>query len=189
MKKLILLSFIVSASFQSYADSNSIDKGKALANQGYCYSCHGDKGVAPSRNAPSLAGQSAAYLAKVMYEYRTKNIHIDNKSLGMQAILKPMSNKDISNVANYYAAQQPVVPASKNKDPNDAGPCLGCHTTDGVPGLSGAAPALSGMSAMYIKRQLHAFKNKQRKNTMMNKFASKLSDEYIDQLSQFYGSK
>lgn len=189
MKKIILLSLFLGISTQSSANSDQIARGEALSKQAYCYTCHGTTGIAPSRNAPSLAGQSPSYLTKVMHEYRNKSIHIDNKSLGMQAILQPMSEQDISAVAAYYAAQTPAASAAKNKDPRKAGACIGCHRTDGKPGLSGAAPGLAGMSSLYIKRQLQAYKNNQRSDTMMKKFAGNLSDDDIERLSKFYGTK
>lgn len=189
MKKLILISLIIGISSQVQADDVNIDKGQALTQKGYCYTCHGDTGIAPSRNAPSLAGQSSAYLIKVMHEYRSKSIYIDHKSLGMQAIMQPMSNQNIQDVAAFYASQTPALSAAKNKDPNVAGACLGCHTIDGKPGLSGSAPGLAGMSAGYIKRQLNAYKNGLRSDTMMKRFSQNLNADSIERLSQYYGTK
>lgn len=189
MKNLILISLIVGMSTQLHAGDSNIDKGQALTQQGYCYTCHGDTGIAPSRNAPSLAGQSPAYLTKVMHEYRSKSIHIDHKSLGMQAIMQPMSNQNIQDVAAFYAAQTPALAATKNKDPNAAGACLGCHTINGKPGLSGSAPGLAGMSAGYIKRQLNAYKSGRRSDPMMKRFSQSLNADSIERLSQYYGTK
>ena len=189
MKKLILISLALGLSTQIHADTSSIQKGKELSQAGYCYTCHGDTGIAPSRNAPSLAGQSPSYLIKVMHEYRSKSIHIDNKSLGMQAILQPMSDQDIQNIAAFYAAQQPAISNAKHKNANTAGACLGCHSTNGKPGLGGSAPGLAGMSSLYIQRQLNAYKNGHRSDTMMNKFTKHLDTETIKNLSNFYGTK
>ncbi len=187
MKKSILICIALSMSFQVYAANNSISKGQALTERGYCYTCHGDKGIALSRNSPSLAGQSPLYLTKVMNDYRNKHIKIDHKSVGMQAMMQPLSNTDIKNIAAYYSSQAPAVSAANNKNPNDAGACLGCHSLSGRPGLKGAAPGLAGMSALYIKRQLQAYKTGLRSNTMMNRFTKKLSAAQIEKLSQFYG--
>lgn len=161
--------------------------GEKLAAQGYCYTCHGDKGMPMSRNAPPLAGQSVQYLSKALNDYKTAAFHIDNKSLGMQAVAKPLTASNIADLAAFYSMQK--APSSKvsGTPPASAGGCMGCHAANGKPGMGGTAPGLAGMSKGYIARQLHAFKSGKRGDGMMKSLMSSLTSAQIDEIASYYG--
>lgn len=65
--------------------------------------------------------------------------------------------------------------------------CAVCH---GLLGISKApdAPHLAGQPAMYVARQLKAYRSGERKHEVMNIIAKALSDADIEDLAQWYAS-
>jgi cytochrome c553 len=65
-----------------------------------CQTCHGLDGKAKIPEAPSLAGQSAVYLAKALNDYRT-----GARKNEMMSLVAPMlKDKDVDDLAAYYSA-------------------------------------------------------------------------------------
>jgi len=188
----VLISAILLALSAPILAAGDAARGEKLAAEGYCYTCHGDKGVAPSRNAPSLAGQSPSYLVKVLKEYKVGTLRLDNKSLGMIAITQPMTEEDMADLAAFYAAQTRPASgaASRGAPPASAIACGTCHNAaTGAPGMGGTAPGLAGMSALYIKRQLHAYKTGKRSDAMMGGMMGALTEAQIDEIAAYYSSQ
>ena len=65
--------------------------------------------------------------------------------------------------------------------------CQNCHGEDGVAVLPGAAN-LSGQQKEYLIEQLRAFRAGRRQNPQMSVIAKSLTDEDIEQLSDWYSS-
>ncbi len=190
MHKVLISAILLVLSAPVLAVGDSA-RGEKLAAEGYCYTCHGDKGVAHSRNAPSLAGQSPSYLVKVLKEYKDGTLRLDNKSLGMIAITQPMAEEDMADLAAFYAVQTRPASgaASRGAPPASATACVGCHAPTGAPGMGGAAPGLAGMSALYIKRQLQAYKTGKRSDAMMGGMMGALTEAQIDEIAAYYSSQ
>ena len=78
---------------------------------------------------PSLAGQDAQYLAKATKSYRTTR-----QNWGMQRYVAGLSDKDIDNIAAFYASQQPKaaeqIPSSTQEL---AEKCNRCHDRTTIP--------------------------------------------------------
>jgi cytochrome c553 len=66
-----------------------------------------------------------------------------------------------------------------------AGMCRACHGIDGV-AKQPDAPNISGESAIYLERQLRAFRSGERKHEQMSIIAGGLSDEDIADLVAWY---
>ncbi len=68
------------------------------------------------------------------------------------------------------------------------GACVGCH---GVGGHSTVPtfPKLAGQHAMYIEKQLKAFKSGERKDATMAPFAASLSDKDIADIAAYYAAQ
>jgi cytochrome c553 len=79
--------------------------GKAAA----CASCHGQNGNGASSELPRLAGQSAAYLAEQLRQFRSGA----RRSPVMNPLATALSDSDIDDLAAYYAAQSPAAVAAK----------------------------------------------------------------------------
>ncbi|BDH47020.1 cytochrome c554 [Salmonella enterica subsp. enterica serovar Choleraesuis] len=70
-----------------------------------CVACHGMEGKSTSPLYPSLAGQSAEYLAGAMHAYK-KGERSGGQAGIMQAYVAGLSESDINNLAAYYASQK-----------------------------------------------------------------------------------
>jgi cytochrome c553 len=65
-----------------------------------CAACHGKDGKTPiDPSYPKLAGQYADYLAVALLAYQNG----ERKNAIMAGIAKPLSRKDIENLAAYYS--------------------------------------------------------------------------------------
>ena len=74
--------------------------GKAKAAS--CAGCHGAKGISAVPTYPNLAGQKEAYLLKQMKAFKDKS----RKDPTMNAMAGPLSDKDMANIAAFYAAMK-----------------------------------------------------------------------------------
>ncbi|HID00672.1 MAG TPA: c-type cytochrome [Piscirickettsiaceae bacterium] len=177
-------------------------RGAQLAKQGYCFTCHGEKGYAPSRNAPSLAGQNQAYLYKTLLDFKNRLWLADHKDEGMHDLARTFDKQDLADLAAYYAAQKPwpkITPSgspaiahlAKRGDPQRLlTPCASCHGAQGMGGPN-ETPRINGQSYLYLKRQLSYFKSGKRSNDVeagMRFAAEVLSEEEIDQLARYYAN-
>ncbi len=179
------------------------ERGYAVSQQMFCASCHGDQGVAPTQNWPHLAGQKAAYTAKLMLDYRDRR-HVNNKGAElMHDIAVMMTPQQIADVSAYYAAQKapqddgtprPVAQLNPEQlvrkgDPSRLlTPCASCHSTRGQGGKL-EAPALAGQNPLYFVRTMLEYKNSTRTNDAahgMRTFAKRLSREELDALATYY---
>ena len=191
MKNVFLSIVLLCICTQVSAKGGDPAKGEKLATEGYCYTCHGDRGIAPSRNAPSLAGQGEKYFVSTLKKYKAKKLFVDNKSLGMQGIVQPMSKQDMKDLAAFYAKQKlPMHIDSAAMPETVEDNCSDCHTDDGTWGMKGKAPGLGGMSAAYILRQLKAYKAGDRKHKKMDmEDIGKLSDAQLAEIANYYSNK
>lgn len=180
-----------------------IQRGADLHRSGLCMTCHGENGVAPSRNAPSLAAQPVEYTYKTLMDYKSglRN-EGDGKASLMHAATQPMSIQDMADLAVYYADQS-LLPRveSKKVDPaidrltrkGDMSrmivACASCHGAKGEG--NGVTPALAGQTPEYFVRTMQAYKNKHRTNDLnegMAQFTYNLTDAEIDALADYYAS-
>lgn len=192
---------------------SALPKGNAAAGQQvhdqlFCASCHGDKGVAPTQNWPHLAGQRAAYTAKILLDYQHKRRLEGKRAELMHDIAVMMTPQQIADVAAFYAAQpapgadgtprpQPI-PASSDVAAETLvrhgdktrliTPCASCH---GVVGQGGKleASALAGQNPLYVVRTLLDYQSGVRHNDSakgMSAFAKKLSRSEIEALAAYY---
>jgi len=79
-------------------DTVSLSEGKKSAR--VCGSCHGPKGISRVESYPSLAGQSAQYLAKQLRAFRDGS-RIDPQ---MSVLAKGLSDDEIVNISAWYAS-------------------------------------------------------------------------------------
>ena len=77
-----------------------IEAGRAKSAS--CAGCHGVDGNSPSPMNPSVAGQKEQYLVTTMLDYKNGK----RQHTLMQAVLTPLSEGDIRDIAAFYAAQK-----------------------------------------------------------------------------------
>lgn len=102
MKNLITaLSGLAIAFAAGNALAADIEAGKKKAAE-VCAACHGPDGNATTTAAyPKLAGQYADYLSKALHDYKSG----ERKDPIMAGMAAPLDNKDIDNLAAYFASQ------------------------------------------------------------------------------------
>ncbi|WP_028488839.1 c-type cytochrome [Thiothrix lacustris] len=181
--------------------TGDVVRGKALNTQLMCASCHGENGIAPTRNWPHTAGQKADYTYKMLLDYQSGLRSEDERSKLMLAAVEPMSDQDMADVAAYYASlsahevaakAEPHAEAEKLVRRGDPArlitPCASCHGVRGQGGKA-AAPALAGQSEKAFIRTMTLYKSGERNNDVnkaMAQFAAKLTAEEIQQLAAYY---
>ena len=173
--------------------SEAVGRGATLALQ--CSICHGARGVSGT-NVPNLAGQYPDVVIKQLADYRSG----DRTSSIMQALAKGLTERDVRDLAAYYAylpkarrasgSDQTEAPALiRVGDPmRNIAPCASCH--GGIDHKLGA-PWLEGMPKDYLSAQLIAFESGLRKNdslAQMRNMARQLTSREVDEVADFYAS-
>lgn len=169
----------------------AIGRGATLAWQ--CTMCHGAQGVSVS-DAPNLAGQYAEVVVKQLQDYKRGN----RSSAIMQALSVNLSDRDIDDLAAYYAYLPRVrtAPARYTEDVpalvrvgdpmRNIAPCISCH--GGIDQKLGT-PWLEGMPAAYLVTQLKDFASGVRRNdshAQMRNMARAMTLAEMDVVAEFY---
>jgi cytochrome c553 len=171
-----------------------IGRGATLALN--CTMCHGAQGMSRS-DAPNLAGQYPEVVIKQLEDYRSGH----RSSPIMEAIVNGLSDRDVRDLAAYYAylPKARTAPTTYDEtlpalirvgDPlRNIAPCISCH--GGVDQKLGA-PWLEGMPKRYLVTQLKAFIAGTRHNdpgAQMRNMARAMTDAEIDEVATFYARK
>lgn len=177
-------------------------RGQELHRALMCASCHGDGGVAPSRNYPSLAGQRAEYTYKQLIDYRDARRHEGTGQAEiMVKIAQLMTEQDMRDVAAYYASLPAAAPLAAEDGSGEVlrlvrhgdpvrliTPCASCHGVQGEGGVN-ETPALAGQVHEYFVRTMQAFRRGARDNDLydgMGQFVHDLDDAEIEALAAYY---
>lgn len=155
-----------------------------------CTGCHGADGNSPNDIWPTLAGQNAAYLVRILTAYKSG----DQKDVMMTPLAQDLGAPDIQNLASYYASlsckttvpAKPIgnIAAGKALAEN----CTGCHGEGGI-SSNPAWPKLAAQKSVYTVNALKAFKAGLRKDPMMAGVARGLSDANMADLAAYYAAQ
>lgn len=186
---------IVSATMMRPTDANSVGNGATLAMA--CTMCHGARGTSPA-GTPHLAGQPASGTYKQLRDFASGH----RASAIMQPLVANLSDQDMRDLAVYYASLEreriaAVEPSDtdtprlvRNGDPMRAiGACSSCHSPHAE---RPATPVLEGLSEVYLREQLTAFRDGRRSNDInrqMRNAVRGLTDQEIAQLSRYYAGR
>ncbi|NOQ13815.1 MAG: c-type cytochrome [Methyloprofundus sp.] len=103
MKNLIGLLAMTGIALMNPAQAEGdIEAGRALSTQ--CSGCHGVYGMSPSEQFPNIAGQKESYLSAQLRKYKSG----DRNDLTMRAIVGPLSEEDMLNLAAYFSSTSSV---------------------------------------------------------------------------------
>jgi cytochrome c5 len=107
MKTLIRigLAACLLASSLAHAQSQSgpaPDIGAGKKRAAACFACHNADGISKIPGTPHLAGQERSYLESALRAYRDGQTR---QNPTMNAMAKPLSDRDIVNIAAYYSLQ------------------------------------------------------------------------------------
>ncbi|MGC2520874.1 MAG: c-type cytochrome [Burkholderiales bacterium] len=138
--------------------SADLEAGRQKAQ--VCAVCHGPGGNSIDPVTPSIAGQPAQFISMQLFQFREGN----RKDSRMTPMATDLSNADMNDLAAYFSAQKPALPAHKTAPENaTAAPrlarqfnCVQCHG----PALLGQQhiPRLAGQQFEYLRTQLRGFK-------------------------------
>ncbi len=154
-----------------------------------CAACHGPAGNSANPAVPSIAGQPAQFVSTELFLFREGN----RKDPQMSPIAAGLSNGDLNDLAEYFAAEKPAPPKHRSASQNAAaGPalahqfnCVQCHGRE----LLGQQhiPRLAGQQPDYLLAQLRGFKAGTRADIdgNMTSAAHALSDQDIEVLADY----
>lgn len=180
-------------------------RGAQLHQDLFCVSCHGNAGIAPSANWPSLAGQRAEYTFKMLKDYKEGKRKGSRAAEIMTAQGQMVSDQDMADLAQFYASfDLPSLPEGVTFDASLGeqithmvrrgdgkrllAPCQSCHVSNGE-GQATDTPALAGQTPEYFIRTMQDYKTGTRSNDVysrMRLIAKVLTDEEIVQLAHYY---
>ena len=154
-----------------------------------CASCHGANGISPNDTWPSLAGQNAAYLARILGAYKSGA----QTDVMMSPVAQTLSDADVQNLAAYYAGLSCTAPVRAASAGAAAGKllaknCAACHGETGI-GVNPAWPHIAGQKPAYLANTLKAFRAGLRKDPMMAGVVRGLSDADIANLAAYYAAQ
>ena len=78
------------------------DVGAGKKRAAACFACHNADGISKIPGTPHLAGQERSYLESALRAYRDGQTR---QNPTMNAMAKPLSDRDIVNIAAYYSLQ------------------------------------------------------------------------------------
>lgn len=165
-----------------------------------CSGCHGEAGIVDTPDVSNLAGQDALYTYKQLQDYKSES----RASPIMGEAVKPLSDRDMADLAAFYAA---LAPAPSPKSPPAVEPgierlvavgdgarlmpaCDACHGPGGdlFPGSYGV-PNLRGQKFDDLSLQLTNYRSGERANDVyrvMRDLCLNLTDAEIAGLAAYY---
>ena len=134
-----------------------------------CQGCHGESGISPMPNIPSLSGQWGAYIMRSLRDFLAGS--------RSDPIMTDMANsitslQDEFDISAYFASQSTMTDSPHK---NEEGKrlyiiyqCISCHGIDGQgkPGNNPMFPILGGQHKEYLIKQLDDFRTGLRETDM-----------------------
>jgi len=169
--------------------------------QNLCAACHGETGTSPAPDFPHLSGQSALAIYKQLHDFKSGA----RQNPQMSPVAQQLTEEQMLAMSNHYASlargtldrrldwvADPVTDQLVRTGDTARGipGCQSCHGT----GAGGPmeTPTLSGQRETYLKAQLTAFAQGQRKNDVFNRMrdiASRLTPAEIEALARYYAAQ
>ena len=193
------------APVQAPAQSKAAPAGakSVEAKMAMCIGCHGIKGYQASfpevYRVPMISGQSAKYIVAALNAYKAG----DRKHPTMRGIAVTLSEQDMNDIANFYAASgseggQPL-PDKPSKEPSaqvatllNKAACASCHGTNLSKPID-VYPKIAGQHKDYLFVALRAYKTENnptsgRNNAVMSAIAKQFSNAELKALANYVGS-
>ncbi len=162
-----------------------------------CAACHGEKGEGTSPLFPRLAGQHERYLIRQLRDF--KNGRRPDPTMG--AIASQLSDRDIQDLAAYFASLPPVGGGGEGSEAGwvlfrrgvverKVPACTGCHGPEGQGNAPAGFPRLQGQYAAYLVKTLKDFAEAKRGKAggAMAQIASRLTEEEIKAVAAYLQS-
>ena len=107
-KRLLVTTLLLAGALFEPALAGDMVAGRAKA-QALCENCHGVNGVANLPGAANLSGQQKEYLREQLRAYRSGS----RQNAQMSVMAKMLTDADIENLTEWYAAFQVTVEMPK----------------------------------------------------------------------------
>ncbi|MCY3987984.1 MAG: hypothetical protein OXF94_05220 [Gammaproteobacteria bacterium] len=190
-KKLQLAAFLVTAALSSQLaaqddpTAGDPERGRILAEP--CLGCHGIEGnmtTYPPYHVPRLGGQNPNYIVKALQGYAGD----DRVHAGMHAQAADLTEQELRDIGAYFGAEA-AVEANVEVEPPESGIyCVSCHGVNGV-SITTEFPHLAGQHADYLNETIRQYLEGERSDISMNAFLNMLTEEQLNELSEFYESQ
>lgn len=181
--------------------ASAIYKGNVAAGKtkaATCAACHGADGNSLIPMYPSIAGQSANYIAKQLHEFKSG----ERNNPVMAGMVAALTEEDMHDLAAFFAVQAPKAGTGEGSEigkklyfSGDAAKgitaCIACHGVNGKGMQQAGFPSIAGQSKDYLKTQLMTFRDGSRandRNGIMRNIAIKLSDADIEEVTKYMSS-
>lgn len=189
--KLQMAAFLVTAALASQLaaqdDPNAGDpeRGRILAEP--CLGCHGIEGnmtTYPPYHVPRLGGQNPNYIVKALQGYAGD----DRVHDGMHAQAADLTEQELRDIGAYFGAEASVEANVEVEPPESGIYCVSCHGVNGV-SITTEFPHLAGQHADYLNETIRQYLEGERSDISMNAFLNMLTEEQLNELSEFYESQ
>lgn len=149
-----------------------------------CSGCHGLHGVSADSMTPNLAGQDFKYLVESIKAYRSTR-----KREKMRLYITGLTDKDIQDIAAYYATQKSG-PAERGqtmvRDLTEK--CDRCHAAS-ADNPAMVVPKIAGQDRDYLMMALRAYRDDRRESTAMHIMSLPYGDAVIESIASYYAAQ
>ncbi|EPX75832.1 c-type cytochrome [Salipiger mucosus] len=166
-----------------------------------CARCHGEDGLGRDGTAPKLAGQSGAWLARVLGAYSAGH----RESGFMEPVAAPLGDEAIGRIAARYAgmdatwrgtpfplgdAERGEELATQGSEHDDIASCVSCHGSGAEGPKRDDTPKIAGQDGYWLVNWLHMYRDGPVPETprahLMAAAARTLSDSDIHDLAAYF---
>jgi len=188
-RRAVLLGGVLMLAASSVCAQSKADPNRGAAKAIACAACHGTPERPPLAGMPTLAGQQEQFLVLQMFLMREGLRDVPQ----MAGTLKDFSDRDLDDVAAYYASQKPPRgEGGGNPKLRASGAarakgmaCGSCHLGD----YSGQrqVPRIAGQREDYLASTMKAYRDNKRvgTDTSMNGLLYQVSDGDIEALAHY----
>jgi cytochrome c553 len=138
----------------------------------------------PPYHVPRLGGQNPNYIVKALQGYAGD----DRVHDGMHAQSADLTEKEIRDIAAFFGGEAAVEADAEVTPPESGIYCVSCHGVNGV-SITTEFPHLAGQHADYLNETIRQYLEGERSDISMNAFLNMLTDEQLNELSEFYASQ
>jgi cytochrome c553 len=189
MKRLFNLSILLGLAWSGCLTAQAADLAAGEAKAQACMACHGPGGQSSDPAYPILAGQPAQAISIALFEFREGK----RKNPLMSPMAAALSNKDLNDLAAYFASQKAPSPksvmtdelAAKGRALTQQYACVACHGAK----LLGQQqmPRLAGQHRDYLRAQLLALRSGERQDLdgTMTSAALSIAPQDVDTLADY----